>query len=150
MFVIDRDATHRLGVSPQAIDDTLYDAFGQRQVSTMYTQLNQYHVVLEVEPQFQRDPASLNNFTSRPTNGPQVPLSAVRGFKTSNTRWRSTTRASFRGDDFVQPGAGRLAGRGGQRDQQGAGARSECRQSIRGSFQGTAQAFQASLATSRC
>ena len=49
-LVIDRDTASRLGITPQMIDDTLYDAFGQRQVSTMFTQLNQYHVVLEVEP----------------------------------------------------------------------------------------------------
>ena len=49
---IDRDTAARLGITPQAIDDALYDAFGQRQVSTMYTQLNQYHVVMEVDPQY--------------------------------------------------------------------------------------------------
>jgi multidrug efflux pump len=53
-LVIDRDTASRLGITPQMIDDTLYDAFGQRQVSTMFTQLNQYHVVLEVKPEFQR------------------------------------------------------------------------------------------------
>ncbi len=51
-LVVDRDTASRLGINPQAIDDTLYDAFGQRQVSTIFTQLNQYHVVLEVDPQF--------------------------------------------------------------------------------------------------
>ena len=55
-LVIDRDKASRLGVLPQAIDDTLYDAFGQRQVSTIFTQLNQYRVMLEVEPQFQQTP----------------------------------------------------------------------------------------------
>src|SRR6202007_1434767 len=54
--VIDRDTAGRLGVSPQDIDNALYDAFGQRQVSTMYRQLNQYHVVMEVEPRFYRSP----------------------------------------------------------------------------------------------
>ena len=61
-LVIDRDTASRLGISPQAIDDTLYDAFGQRQVSTMFTQLNQYHVVLEVEPEFQQNPDELKIF----------------------------------------------------------------------------------------
>ena len=60
-LVIDRDTASRLGILPQAIDDTLYDAFGQRQVSTMFTQLNQYHVVLEVDPQFQQNPDSLKS-----------------------------------------------------------------------------------------
>ena len=58
-LVIDRDTASRLGILPQAIDDTLYDAFGQRQVSTIFTQLNQYHVVLEVDPQFAQNPDSL-------------------------------------------------------------------------------------------
>ena len=58
---IDRDTASRLGILPQAIDDTLYDAFGQRQVSTIFTQLNQYHVVLEVDPQFQQNPESLKH-----------------------------------------------------------------------------------------
>ena len=53
---IDRATASRLGISPQAIDNTLYDAFGQRQVSVMYTQLNQYHVVMEVEPRFWQNP----------------------------------------------------------------------------------------------
>jgi multidrug efflux pump len=58
--VIDRVTASRLGIAPSTIDNTLYDAFGQRQVNTMYTQVNQYHVVLESEPQFQKDPATLN------------------------------------------------------------------------------------------
>ena len=60
-LVIDRVTASRLGVAPTTIDNTLYDAFGQRQINTMYTQLNQYHVVLESEPQFQRDPNMLNH-----------------------------------------------------------------------------------------
>jgi multidrug efflux pump len=59
-LVIDRVTASRLGIAPSTIDNTLYDAFGQRQISTMYTQLNQYHVVLESEPQFQKDPNKLN------------------------------------------------------------------------------------------
>ena len=60
-LVIDRDTASRLGITPQVIDDTLYDAFGQRQVSTMYTPLNQYHVVMEVEPQFWQSPDALRD-----------------------------------------------------------------------------------------
>ncbi|MGB9161902.1 MAG: efflux RND transporter permease subunit [Candidatus Sulfotelmatobacter sp.] len=59
-LVIDRVTASRLGIAPTTIDNTLYDAFGQRQISTMYTQVNQYHVVLESEPQFQKDPNNLN------------------------------------------------------------------------------------------
>src|SRR5581483_6488428 len=57
--IIDRDTASRLGVTPQAIDTALYDAFGQRQVSTIYQQLNQYHVIMEVDPQYQQSPAAL-------------------------------------------------------------------------------------------
>jgi multidrug efflux pump len=59
-LVIDRATASRLGIAPTTIDNTLYDAFGQRQINTMYTQLNQYHVILESEPQFQQDPNKLN------------------------------------------------------------------------------------------
>src|SRR3989442_3011420 len=75
-LVIDRDTASRLGVLPQAVDDTLYDAFGQRQVSTIFTQLNQYHVVLEVAPRFQQDPDALRYIYVKSTGGAQVPLSA--------------------------------------------------------------------------
>ena len=60
-LVIDRVTASRLGIAPSTIDNTLYDAFGQRQINTMYTQVNQYHVVLESEPQFQLDPNKLNH-----------------------------------------------------------------------------------------
>ena len=73
---IDRDTAARLGITPQNIDDTLDDAFGQRQVSTIYTQLNQYHVVLEVANSFQQDPTSLDRVFVKSSNGTQVPLSA--------------------------------------------------------------------------
>jgi len=84
-LVIDRDTASRLGVLPQAIDDTLYDAFGQRQVSTMFTQLNQYHVVLEVHPDFQEHPDDLSNIYVKSGTGMQVPLSAFTHLETKNT-----------------------------------------------------------------
>src|SRR5215468_296059 len=84
-LIIDRDSASRLGITPQAIDDTLYDAFGQRQISTIFTQLNQYHVVLEVEPKFQRTPESLKSIYVRSANGTQVPLSAFTYFQQRNT-----------------------------------------------------------------
>jgi len=80
-LTIDRDSASRLGVLPADIDNTLYDAFGQRQVSTIFTQLNQYHVVLEVDPQFQQDPDSLKSIYVRSSNGTQVPLSAFTRFE---------------------------------------------------------------------
>ena len=96
--MIDRDTASRLGITPQTIDDTLYDAFGQRQVSTIFTQLNQYHVVLEVEPELPAEPATtLKNIYVRSANGAQVPLSAFTAFRARpRRRWRSTTRASSR------------------------------------------------------
>ncbi len=72
--VINRDTASQLGILPQAIDDTLYDAFGQRQVSTIFTQLNQYHVVLEVDPSFQQSPDALKDIYVRSSTGTQVPL----------------------------------------------------------------------------
>src|SRR5205085_11062892 len=84
-LVIDRDTASRLGILPAAIDNTLYDAFGQRQVSTIYTQLNQYHVVMEVNPQFQQDPADLNNLYVKSSTGIQVPLSAFSHIEQTNT-----------------------------------------------------------------
>jgi multidrug efflux pump len=79
-LVIDRDTASRLGITPQNIDDTLDDAFGQRQVSTMLTQLNQYHVILEVEKKYQQNPDSLNAIYVRSSNGTQVPLSTFTRF----------------------------------------------------------------------
>jgi len=83
-LVIDRDTASRLGILPAAIDNTLYDAFGQRQVSTIFTQLNQYHVVLEVDPQFQQNPDSLNTLYVKSSTGTQVPLSAFSHVEQSN------------------------------------------------------------------
>jgi multidrug efflux pump len=80
-LTIDRDSASRLGILPADIDNTLYDAFGQRQVSTIFTQLNQYHVVMEVDPQFQQDPDSLKSIYVKSSNGLQVPLSAFTRFE---------------------------------------------------------------------
>src|SRR5271155_4446080 len=81
-LVIDRATASRLGVSPLTIDSTLSDAFAQTQVSTTYMPLNQYHVVLEVAPQFQEDPDALKNIYVKSTTGAMVPLSAVTHFET--------------------------------------------------------------------
>ena len=75
-LTIDRSTATRLGITPQLFDDTLYDAFGQRQVSTMFTQLNQYRVILEVKPGFQMGPGALKDIYVRSSGGTQVPLSA--------------------------------------------------------------------------
>ena len=73
---IDRDQASRLGVQPDAIDNTLYDAFGQRQISTVYAQVNQYHVILEVAPEFQRNPESLASLYVKSSSGAMVQLAA--------------------------------------------------------------------------
>jgi len=80
-LTIDRDTASRLGIFPADIDNTLYDAFGQRQVSTIFTQLNQYHVVLEVANNFQQNPEALKNIYVKSSNGTQVPLSAFTRFE---------------------------------------------------------------------
>jgi multidrug efflux pump len=84
-LVIDRDTASRLGITPQTLDNALYDAFGQRQVSTMYRPLNQYHVVMEVAPQFHQTPEALQNIYLRSTAGTPVPLAAFTHYEPSNT-----------------------------------------------------------------
>jgi multidrug efflux pump subunit AcrB len=83
--VIDRDAAARLGIQPQAVDSTLYSAFGQRQVSIIYTQQNQYHVILEVDPQYYLDPSSLDKIYVKSNSGSQVPLSTIAHYQLDNT-----------------------------------------------------------------
>jgi multidrug efflux pump subunit AcrB len=84
-IIIDRDTAARLGVTPADIDNALYDAFGQRQVSTIYRQLNQYHVVMEVQPQFQRSEEALQAIYVRSFHGQVIPISAFTKFGPSNT-----------------------------------------------------------------
>jgi multidrug efflux pump len=84
-LTIDRDSASRLGILPADIDNTLYDAFGQRQVSTIYTQLNQYHVVMEADPSFRQNPDALKNIYVHSSNGNQVPLSAFTSITTAPT-----------------------------------------------------------------
>jgi multidrug efflux pump len=84
-LVVDRDTASRMGITAETLDNALYDAFGQRQVSTMYRPLNQYHVVMEVAPQFQQTPEALQNIYLRSTTGTPVPLSAFAHYEPSNT-----------------------------------------------------------------
>src|SRR5262249_12825343 len=84
-FNIDRDSAARFGITPQMIDDTLYDAFGQRLVSTMYTQLNQYHVVLEVHSQCRQSPEALKQIFVRAPNQTEVPLTTLGRFEEKDT-----------------------------------------------------------------
>ncbi|MDB5825341.1 MAG: multidrug transporter [Herminiimonas sp.] len=84
-ILIDRNTASRLGVTPASIDNTLYSAFGQRLVSTIFTQTNQYRVVLEVKPEFQKGPEALRNIFVTSSNGTQVPLSAISSITEQST-----------------------------------------------------------------
>jgi hydrophobe/amphiphile efflux-1 (HAE1) family protein len=92
---VDRDQASRLNIQPQAIDDTLYDAFGQRQVSTIFTQLSQYRVVLEVDPKFQLSPKSLKTIYVKSTTGQMVPLSAFSTAKVVTSPLAITHQGQF-------------------------------------------------------
>ncbi len=82
---IDRDSAGRLGITPQMVDETLYDAFGQRQVATLFTERNQYRVVMEVNPSYAATPDALNHVWVRTPNGEQVPLRAIARVSTAAT-----------------------------------------------------------------
>jgi multidrug efflux pump len=145
-LVIDRDTAARLGILPAQIDNTLYDAFGQRQVSTIFTQLNQYHVVLEVDPRFQQNPDSLKDIYVKSSNGTQVPLAAF----THVEERTSTLAVNHQGQFPVVTLSFNLAPNASLGDAVNAIKKVEREiglpLSAHASFQGMAQAFQASLA----
>jgi multidrug efflux pump len=143
--VVDRDTASRLGLSQQAIDDTLYDAFGQRQVSTMYTPLNQYHVVMEVAPQFWQNPESLDLIHVRSSTGGLVKLSTFTHFANDQTALAVNHQGQFPSVTIsfnLAPGV--ALGEAVDAITQ-AEAQIKMPAGIRGTFQGTAQAFQDSL-----
>ncbi len=145
-LTIDRNTASRLGITQQVIDDTLYDAFGQRQVSTMYTSLNQYHVVMAVDSQFWQNPDGLKQIYVRGSGGGMVPLAAFTHFEANTAPLQVNHQGQFPSVtiSFNLP-VGVALGTAVDAIQR---ARAEIRlpADIRGSFQGTAQAFQASLA----
>ncbi len=94
-IIIDRDKAARLGILPQAIDDTLYDAFGQRQISTIYSQVNQYHVILEVTPEYQLGPETLSALYVRSSSGTLVPLAAFTRVTRSSVPLTVTHQSQF-------------------------------------------------------
>jgi multidrug efflux pump len=146
-LVIDRGTASRLGITAQMIDNTLYDAFGQRQVSTMYTQLNQYHVVLEVDPQFWQNPESLKHIYVKTPAGAQVPLSAFTHYAPATAPLVVNHQGQFPAVTLsfnLRPG---LALGDAVTAVEDAGREIGLPASIHGSFQGTAQAFQSSLAS---
>ena len=91
---LDRDTASRLGLNTSTIDNTLYDAFGQRQVSTMFTQLNQYHVILEVDPAYQQDPGNLSHIYITPTGASQVSTTAANSGPSFTSSTSSSTAAT--------------------------------------------------------
>jgi len=145
-LTIDRATAARLGVTPAAIDQTLYDAFGQRQVSTMYTALNQYHVVLEMDPKFLEGPKGLDVVRVRSADGNLVPLSAFARYAPSTAPLQVNHQGQFPAVTIsFNLTAGTSLGDAVDRIQT-AEADLGLPASIRGSFQGTAQAFKDSLA----
>jgi multidrug efflux pump len=145
MLVIDRNTASRMGITPQVIVDALYDAFGQRQVSTMFTQLNQYRVVLEVMPEFRQGPQALQFLDVRSLSGGQVPLNVF----TQVTETTTPLVVSRQGQFPAVTLSFNLAPGNSLGDAVAAIERTaqdiDLPPSIHGSFQGTARAFQASL-----
>ena len=145
-LVINRDTAARLGVAMADIDNTLYDAFGQRQISTIFTQINQYHVVMEVGHNFQTNPTTLNNLYVKSSNGTQVPLSML-------AHWEQTRAQLSIGHQGQFPSTvvsfnlapGRALG-DAVKAVNAVEQRIGLSTSINASFQGTAAAFQTSLA----
>jgi multidrug efflux pump len=146
-LVYDRDTASRLGITPQMIDNTLYEAFGQAQVSTMYTALNQYHVVMEVAPQFWQNPSSLSDIYVRPSVGKEVPLNAITHYAPQTaplsvnhqSQFPSVTISFNLAQGVALSDAAAAIGQ--METSMGMPA------SIHGMFSGTLQAFQASLST---
>jgi multidrug efflux pump len=145
--VIDRDTAARLGVAAQDIDNALYDAFGQRQVSTMYEQLNQYHVVMEVEPRFQGNPEALQNIYVRSSSGTEVPLSAFARFEPSNTPLAVNHQGQFPSVTLSFNLAPGISLSQATDAIEGAERSIGFPAAINASFQGTAAAFMTSLST---
>jgi len=146
-LTIDRDQASRFGIQPAAIDQALYDAFGQRQAAQFFTQANSYHVVLEITPSLQTDPASLDKlYLKSPLTGQMVPLSAMTEYDTQHVTYLSINHQgqfpavtlSFN----LAPGAA-LGQAVDAINLESAQMRLPA--TITGTFQGTAQAFQSSL-----
>jgi hydrophobe/amphiphile efflux-1 (HAE1) family protein len=144
---IDRDAASRVGISPALIDQTLYDAFGQRQVATMYTSTSQYKVVLEVQPQYQDNPAALSKIFIAGPGGTQIPLSTFAHFSSKAESLSVNHQGQFPAVTLsFNLAPGYAIG-------QAVDAMQQMQQELRlpptidGAFQGTAQAFKASLSS---
>jgi hydrophobic/amphiphilic exporter-1 (mainly G- bacteria), HAE1 family len=148
-LVIDRDQAARFGIQPALIDNTLYDAFGQRQVTQYFTQLNSYHVVLEVTPSLLGDPGTLNKiYIKSPLTNQMVPLSTFTRYDTGHTSYLSINhQGQFPAVTLSFNLAPGVALGEAVRAIQKTAATIRLPAAILGTFQGTAQAFQASLKT---
>ena len=146
---IDRDQASRYGITPQLIDDTLYDAFGQRQVTQYFTQLNSYHVILEILPQMQGQTDSLDKiYIKAPTTGGMVPMSAIAGWSTMPVRPLSISHQGQFPAVTISFNLGEGAALGGATDAINRAMREiAVPGTVQTTFQGNAQAFQKSLAT---
>ena len=149
-LVIDRDTASRLGITAQLIDDTLYDAFGQRQVAITYTPLNQYHVVMEVAPPYWQRPETLRDIYVHSPNGAEVPLSAFTHYEPSSTSLSVNHLGQFPAVTISFNLASGASLGDAVAAIEAAMKKLGLPASIRGSFLGTAQAFKASLANEPC
>jgi len=145
MIKIDRPTAARLGISPQQIDETLYDAFGQRQVAITYTQLNQYHVVMEVAPQFWQRPNTLHDLQVPSSSGSLVPLDAFTSFRPGASALAVNHQAQFPAVTISFNLAPNTSLGDAVEAIQKATREIGLPAQIRGKFAGTAQAFQDSL-----
>jgi multidrug efflux pump len=146
-LVIDRDTASRLGISPSVIDSTLYDAFGQRQVATTYTELNQYHVVMEVDQAFRDSTDDIQGLYVRSSTGNQIPLSSFTHYETKNTSLAVNHQGQFPAVTIsFNLGEGVALG-DAVNDIEAAVVGMGMPSDIHPTFQGNAQAFQSSLST---
>jgi len=144
---IDRDAASRMGISPSLIDETLYDAFGQRQIATIYTSTSQYKTILEVQPQFQDDPTALSKIYISGPGGTQIPLSAFAHFTSKVEPLSVNHQGQFPAVTLSFNLAPRVSLGQAVDKIQAMMARLRAPQTLDSSFQGTAHAFQASLSS---
>jgi multidrug efflux pump len=146
MLTIDRDTAARLGITTRMIDDALYDAFGQRQVSTIYTALNQYHVVMGVAPEFWQRPETLRDLYVRSASGTPVPLAAFTKLEPTTTALAVTHQGQFPATTVSFNLAPGVALGEAVEAITAATRELDIPPTVRATFAGTAQAFQASLA----
>ena len=146
-LVYDRETASRLGITPKQIDNTLYEAFGQAQVSTMYTSLNQYHVVMEVAPQFWQSPEALKNVYVEASQGKEIPINAIAHAETRTAALAVNHQGQFPSVTVsfnLAPGVSLSDAATAITDME---RKIGMPTTIHGMFSGTLQAFQASLST---